>query len=183
MRQEHTNCVTEANPQLEPVADGLTTQRPYLGLLVLHADCQAAIFYDPIHHALANVHCGWRGNVQNIYKETIAFMAASYGTKASDLLVGISPSLGPEAAEFIHYRTEFPECYWDFCINNHFNLWELSRYQLMAEGILPHHIEISGMCTYSHPEDCFSYRRAKKSGRHGTLAMLKNKACRPAREK
>lgn len=172
MRQIHSDLVAEADPNHAPQADALITNRPKLGLLVLHADCQAAIIYDPIHHVLASVHCGWRGNVQNIYAKTVAQMATLYESRPEDLLVGISPSLGPTAAEFINYKEEFPDCYWDFQEKNHFNLWELSRYQLIAAGVLPHHIEITGICTYSNPDDYFSYRRVKKSGRHGTIALL-----------
>lgn len=170
--QVHSSDIVCAHPKKKQQADGLITNTSHLGLLILHADCQAAIFYDPIHHALANVHCGWRGNVANIYAKCIAMMRAQYGTKPADLLIGISPSLGPKKAEFKHYKDEFPQEYWQFQKNSYFNLWELARYQLEEAGVLPHHIEIAGICTYSHPEDYFSYRRVKQSGRHGTLAML-----------
>jgi len=170
--QCHSNNVVEASPEESPQADALITNKPKLGLLILHADCQAAIIYDPINHALANVHCGWRGNVQNIYAQTISQMIGRYGSRPEELLVGISPSLGPTASEFRHYRDEFPNCYWDFQTNDYFNLWELSRYQLISVGVLPHHIEVAGICTYSNPDDYFSYRRAAKSGRHGTIAFL-----------
>ena len=170
--QVHSDLVVEASPQEQPQADALITNKPKLGLLILHADCQATIIYDPVNHALANVHCGWRGNVQNIYAQTVSQMMMRYGSKPEDLLVGISPSLGPKAAEFIHYKEEFPESYWDFQQDNYFNLWELSRFQLINMGVLPHHIEIAEICTYSNPEDYFSYRRVKKSGRHGTIAFL-----------
>jgi polyphenol oxidase len=153
--------------------DALCTNQRDLGLLVTHADCQAAIFYDPIQKAVANVHAGWRGNVQNIYAETVKFMQQRYKSQPADLLVGISPSLGPKAAQFIHYRTELPETFWVFEEQkNYFNLWEISKMQLLESGILPQHIEIAEMCTYSTPEDFFSYRREKQSGRHGTLAFL-----------
>ena len=41
------------------------------GLVIQHADCQAAIFFDPVRKAIANVHCGWRGSVCNIYAKTV----------------------------------------------------------------------------------------------------------------
>src|SRR5271157_5962544 len=40
--------------------DGLMTNHKNWGLLTSHADCQATIFYDPIHKAIANIHAGWR---------------------------------------------------------------------------------------------------------------------------
>ncbi len=153
--------------------DALTTSQANMGLLITHADCQAAIFYDPQHHALANVHCGWRGNVQNIYAETVQHMKACYSSSPQDLLVCISPSLGPDEAEFIHYKTELPEPFWEYqCKPNHFNLWEISKAQLLACGILPHHIQIAEISTFAHPEHYFSFRRDKTCGRNATVAVL-----------
>jgi hypothetical protein len=153
--------------------DGLITKEKELGLMIKHADCQAAIFYDPEHHALGVIHAGWRGQVKNIYAKTIAFMQNTFASSPDNLLVGISPSLGPQASEFIHYKNEFPPQFWDYQIKpNYFDLWEISRMQLQAAGILPHHIEIAGLCTYSEPSDFFSYRREKVTGRHATVAML-----------
>lgn len=154
------------------LCDAVATKQPNLGLLITHADCQAAIFYDPKKHALANVHCGWRGNVQNIYAKTVAFMQSEFGSAPEDILVGISPSLGPHDAEFINYKTELPEHFHSLQIKpHHFDFWEISKRQLQEAGILPKHIEVAEISTFSS-EDCFSYRREKVSGRHGTVAML-----------
>lgn len=149
------------------------TDEKNVGLMIKHADCQAAIFYDPLHHAVANVHCGWRGNVKNIYREIVEAMGQRYGSRPQDLLVGISPSLGPQASEFRNYIKELPKSFWEFQIKPlYFDLWEISKQQLMGCGILSHHIEIAKICTFSTPEDCFSYRREKRSGRHATIVAL-----------
>ena len=172
-RQCHGKNIVEVQTHQPPTCDGLTTSRTQLGLLITHADCQAAILYDPIHHAVANVHCGWRGNVQNIYHETVSFMKMCYGSNPQDLIVGISPSLGPEQSEFIHYQKELPRSFWEYQIKPyHFDLWEISRSQLIQSGILPHHIEIAQVCTYENSQDFFSYRRDKTTGRHGTVVSL-----------
>jgi YfiH family protein len=161
--------------------DGLTTDLTNWGLMIMHADCQAAIFYDPVNIAITNVHAGWRGQVQDIYRHTIEKMRILYGTKASDLRVCISPSLGPENSEFKYYRQELPEEFWSFQIRpTYFNLWEIAHYQLESCGVLPKHIEIAKIDTYANPEDFFSYRREKATGRegsitgcHGTIVGLK----------
>lgn len=153
--------------------DALTTVMSDIGLMIHHADCQAAIIYDPIHHAVANVHAGWRGNVQNIYSKVIQFMKDTYGSNPKDLLVCISPSLGPEHSQFINYRKELPEPFWDFQIKpEYFDLWEISRWQLTNAGVLASHIEIASICTYANPKDYFSYRRDHTTGRHGTFVAL-----------
>ena len=173
--QVHGNIVEPlpAISELRVPCDGMTTAEPDKGLMIHHADCQAAIFYDPLKHALGAVHCGWRGNVQNIYAETVRSMKSRFGTQPEDLLVAISPSLGPENGEFIHFRQELPETFWPFQVKpTYFDLWAISEWQLIECGVLPHHIQIARINTYAHPEDYFSYRRCKIRGGNATVAML-----------
>lgn len=153
--------------------DGMVTAEKEVGLLIRHADCQGAIFYDPIHQVLGNVHCGWRGSVQNIYQKTIDRMKELYQTNPSDLIVCIGPSLGPEAAEFKHFKEELPEAFWEHQVRpTYFDFWEISRMQLMEAGIPEEQIEIAEICTYENEEECFSYRRNKDTPHHGTLVGL-----------
>lgn len=168
---KHLEIVEEDAPT--NCCDGLITQTKGIGLLTSHADCQAAIFYDPLHRAIANVHAGWRGNVQNIYRETILKMQRTIGTRPEELLVCISPSLGPDAAEFKNYREELPSSFLPYQFKPaYFNLWEIARDQLEDEGVLPHHIEIASLCTFQHGQDFFSYRRDKVTGRNATIIAL-----------
>lgn len=173
---EHRDKIIEISPHNKSVrqtGDALLTIHPHLPLLVTHADCQAAIFYDPIQKALANVHAGWRGNVCNIYHSTVEFMKSKYGSKPGNIHVGISPSLGPQDAEFVNYQNEWPPSFWEYQIKPYFfDLWEMSKDQLIQAGVLEHHIQIAGISTLSNPEDYFSYRREKISGRHGTFAVI-----------
>lgn len=152
--------------------DGLITEEKGKVLTILHADCQAAIFYDPIYHRVANIHCGWRGNVQNIYQKTVDRFK-HLGSNPSDLLVCVSPSLGPNKAQFIHFSKEFPENFYDFLQKDYlFNLWDISRMQLESAGILSSHIEFANLCTHENAEDFFSHRRDKVTGRHATVVEL-----------
>lgn len=153
--------------------DGLITSTPGLTLMMKHADCQIAFFYDPKHHAAANIHSGWRGSVANIYREAVNSMRLAFGSNPSDLLVCISPSLGPEEAEFMHYRSELPEDFWHFQVRPaYFDFWSITEYQLQAAGILPHHIEVARLSTYANPYDYFSHRRDKITGRHAACLTL-----------
>lgn len=166
----HIEKIDGASP-ISP-CDGLFTDKVGKALTILHADCQAAIFYDPKKNMIANVHSGWRGSVQNIYQETINLFKA-LGTNPSDLLVCISPSLGPNKAEFVHYQKELPESFIDFCVKDcFFDFWEITRMQLEKGGILPSHIEIAEICTYENKKDFFSYRRDKSAARHATVVSL-----------
>jgi polyphenol oxidase len=175
----HGNAVNQViKPTDIPLSDGLSTSIPNIAIAITQADCQAAIFYDPIHHAMAHVHCGWRGSALNIYANTVTMMECTYGSNPADLLVGISPSLGPDHAEFINYRTELPECLWQFKDNGYlFDFWAVSRWQLETAGVLSDHIQIAEIDTYAS-EDYFSHRRAthqqmRQSGRQATVCALR----------
>ena len=163
-KQVHGNTIEYVESGYVPRTgcDGLVTAEQGTGLMIKHADCQAAIFYDPVLRVIANVHCGWRGNVANIYAATLAFLKEKVGSQPENVFVCISPSLGPSRSEFIHYKQEFPESFWGFqWKENYFNLWEISRSQLVDAGVLRSHIEIAGICTYENTSDYFSYRRDK----------------------
>lgn len=162
------DSIADIDPQ---ISDGIATDVPGLALCVTQADCQAAIFYDPIHHVVSNVHCGWRGNVQNIYGKNVQYLQARYGSKPENLLVCISPSLGPESSEFLNCREELPAEFFDFQIKpNYFDLWAISRWQLSQFGVLAHHIQIAGIDTYTN-NDYFSFRREKNCGRQATVVL------------
>lgn len=175
--QVHGNTIIDiSSPDHEtPSCDGLVTAEKNLSLMILHADCQSAIFYDPINQVIANVHAGWRGNVLNIYQSTVEFLVKKYGTNVKDLLVAIGPSLGPQHAEFRNYKEEFPSDLWRFRdANNHFNLWDIAEMQLLACGIPKENIEIARIDTYSDEKNFYSYRRDREeAGRHATVITLK----------
>ncbi|MFI5344380.1 MAG: polyphenol oxidase family protein, partial [Chlamydiales bacterium] len=161
------------SPQVIEDCDGLICKTAGISLMMTHADCQIALIYDPIQHIVSNIHCGWRGSVLNIYAEGINMLKTRFGSNPADLLVCISPSLGPDEAEFINYRHELPEEFWPFQVRpTYFDFWSISEYQLQAAGILPHHIEMARLSTYSNSHDFFSYRRDKITGRHATCITL-----------
>ncbi len=166
--------LTAKNREKTVQADAVFTTEKNVALGVNHADCQAAIYYDPVHEAIGVVHAGWRGLVQNIYARTLEAMQREIGTQPQNLIVCIAPSLGPDHAEFKNYKQEFPQDFWGSQVKpNHFNLWEIARKQLNGLGILDKNIEISEVCTYCNKEEYFSYRRDKDTGRHGTVVALK----------
>ncbi|MBM3207294.1 MAG: polyphenol oxidase family protein [Chlamydiae bacterium] len=174
-KMNHGNVVLDLSESLNGAyCDGIYTDKYGKALRITHADCQAAIFFDPRKNIIANVHCGWRGNVQNIYKNTILQLNRRYGSMPADLIVCISPSLGPENAEFVNYKHELPEYMWEFQKKtNYFDLWEISKYQLESSGVLSENIEIASICTFDNPDQFFSYRRDKTKYRNSTIVGLK----------
>lgn len=122
---------------------------------------------------MAAIHAGWRGTVARIVEKTVSVMGNQYGSQGKDLIACIGPSISLEAFEV------GDEVYQAFCeagfdMNQiarkeakwHIDLWEANRQQLLAYGVKPEHIEISGICTYHNNDDFFSARRQGiRSGR------------------
>ncbi|MGK5594582.1 MAG: peptidoglycan editing factor PgeF [Parachlamydiaceae bacterium] len=146
--------------------DALITKQKNLALTIRHADCQAALMYDPTQHVAAAIHCGWRGSVHGIYTKTIQELQKSFGSRPQNLLVCISPSLGPQAAQFINYQAELPSSFSPYQIKPlHFDFWKISEDELLGSGILKKHIEIARQCTYASPNKYHSYRYNKTQKR------------------
>lgn len=166
--------VTEKSQRVVLNCDGLVTDVTGTCLLLTHADCQVALFHDPVKKAVGAAHAGWRGSCQNIYRALLEKMRVAFGTDPADVRVSISPSLGPNRAEFIHFRKELPEHFWPFQVRPHyFDFWKISQMQLQEAGVDPKHVEIAQVCTYEDCENSFSYRReGKKSGRSCSIIGL-----------
>ena len=152
--------------------DALLAPLPGPSLLVKVADCQAVLIYDPVSRALALVHSGWRGSVQNILGRAVAALAET-GAQPARLKAAISPSLGPCCAEFVNHRTELPPDFRPFMVReNFFDFWALSRSQLTVAGLKEEHLETAGLCTRCSPE-FYSYRRGDHWPRFGFLAGVR----------
>jgi YfiH family protein len=157
-----------------PEVDILITTVPGLGLLIKQADCQAVMFYDPRHRVAANVHCGWRGQVDNVLEKTVRLLQARFKTRPAELYAVVGPGLGPCCAEFRNFRDEFPPSLWTYQVRpEHFDLWRLSRDQLVAAGLSPGRLHLIRLCTRCGADDFFSYRRDRVTGRQGAVIALR----------
>lgn len=174
LNQNHTkHVVCYPSSKGYHFADGIMTSEKKVGLLVRHADCQAAFFYDPVKNVIAAVHAGFKGQVQRIYSETINSLMTHYGSRASDLLVAISPSLGLDHAEFTNYQNEFPSHLHKFMLGGHMDLKAMALDELLKVGVLEKNIDIDDRCTHCDDELFFSYRKNKTESRLGSLIFLK----------
>ncbi len=153
--------------------DGLVTDVPGTGLVIQQADCQAVILFDPVRRVVANVHCGWRGNVANILGNAVRVMGEAFRCEPEEVLAGVGPSLGPCCGEFRGHEEIFPESFRAFEVReNHFDLWALSLHQLMEAGLRREHVALARICTRCRRDLFFSYRGEGITGRFATLAML-----------
>lgn len=169
--QDHTDkvLVIEEKAGLDKPfkgVDGFITNKVGIPLLVRFADCQGVLMFDPIKKVVAAVHCGWRGNAQNILGKTVKKMIEEFGSDAKDILVGVSPSLGPCCAEFTEPTRELPEFMHKYLSHRHVNLWQCSLDQLEEAGISRQNVSLNGRCTVCENDIFFSYRAGKKKTGH-----------------
>ena len=156
--------------------DALITDIPQLALMVTQADCQGVILFDRTKGVVSNVHCGWRGNAHNILGPVVGRMRSEFGCRETDLMAAIGPSLGPCCAKFTDYKQVFPEKFRRFMVREgYFDLWEISRWQLLGAGLKRENIEVAGVCTRCKTDMFYSYRAEGTTGRFATVAMLKGK--------
>jgi YfiH family protein len=152
--------------------DGIITKEKHVGLLIRHADCQAALIYDPINEVIAAVHAGFRGQAQQIYTKCLLELSQKFGSKAEDLKIAFSSSLGLCHSEFINYKEEFPEKFHKYCQDNYMDLKLMAKDELLACGVKESHIDIKTCCTYCSSDLFFSYRKDKTTQRMASLIAL-----------
>ncbi|MBE0584307.1 MAG: laccase domain-containing protein [Desulfofustis sp.] len=157
--------------------DALITTQPGTALLVQQADCQAVLLHDPVRHAVAAIHCGWRGSVAGLIGKTMEMMRTELQTDPGQCEAFIGPSLGPCCAEFVNYRRELPPPFWRFQPRPlYFDFWQISTWQLVTAGLPADKVRVSRVCT-SCSTEYFSYRRSCRNGsgatgRHGSAICL-----------
>jgi YfiH family protein len=155
-----------------PSADAAITTRTDVAVAVKAADCVPILMAHPAG-AVAAVHAGWRGTAQGIAGKTVADLAAAAGGSARDIVAAIGPSIGPccyevgpEVRETFHVAG-FAETDLDRWFlpaespraTHVLDMWRANRDQLVAAGVDPANVHVAGLCTATHSDWLWSYRR------------------------
>jgi copper oxidase (laccase) domain-containing protein len=82
--------------------DGLITNQRGVCLGIYVADCCAVYLADPVCSAMGLVHSGKKGTELGVVANAIKSMAEHFGSRASDIVVQLSPCIRPP-----HYETDF----------------------------------------------------------------------------
>lgn len=156
-----------------PVGDALVSDVKGKILVVQIADCQSVFLYEPNCQVIANIHCGWRGSINDIIGRTATVMKTQFNCRPQHIIAGIGPSLGPCCAEFINYKKEIPRKFWKYKNkSNYFDFWSISFDQLSGCGILGKNIYTSNVCTKCNTDLFFSYRGEGTTGRFAAAIGL-----------
>jgi copper oxidase (laccase) domain-containing protein len=125
--------------------DGLITDRPGICLGIYVADCCAVYLFDPVHRAIGLVHSGKKGTELAAVSRAIEKMGTEFGSRASDLIVQLSPCIRPP-----HYEIDFAA--------------EIVR---QCRGLGVSSVHDCGVCTACDLQRYYSYRAEK--GRTGRM--------------
>ena len=174
IHSDNIAIITKDNLDKKIDCDALITQEKNVALAITHADCQAALLYDPENKVIAALHAGWKGLFKNIYKKTIDMMKDNFNSKPQNILACISASLCPKHAEFRNYKAEVPKNLWSYQKEPfHFDLWQIAKDELKEAGLKEDNIELANECTYCNEKDYYSFRRDKDTGRNASVICLK----------
>jgi len=163
--------------------DAMITDNLNICLIVLVADCVALLLFDPKRGVVGIVHAGWRGTLRGIAQKIINSFINRFGSEPGDIIVGISPSIGPCCYEVdqnvISQLVKKYDNEEDYLLKTgskrgFLNLLELNKIQLKASGIHEENIEVAGLCTKCRHDIFFSYRyQGDRTGRFAAGIMLK----------
>lgn len=158
-------------------ADGLTSRVPSVVLAMHCADCAPVLVADPITHAVAAVHTGWRGTAAGAAQAAIRAMVEAHGSRPADLVAAIGPAIGPccyeVGEEVVEALGPWP---WRGAVLRSssqgrwaLDLCEANRRQIESAGVPARSITTAGLCTACHTALFFSHRRCGRTGRMAAL--------------
>ena len=184
MNQIHSgnvSVITSTDKTLISQTDGMVTNQKHVALAVLTADCLPIFFYDPKNHAIGVAHAGYKGLLNGIIEATITAMKKQFGTNPHDVLVGMGPGIEEKCYEV---GDEVIAMFEDKGYDKGIKIWSEQKgkkylsirkaalHNLLKEGILKEHIEVSTLCTKCSKDKLYSYRGGDKTGRFAAIFSL-----------
>ena len=164
-----------------PPADGIFTDKPEVTLIMRFADCVPLVFHDPARKVVGIVHAGWQGTLLRIGAEAVSAIARQYGSSASDLRVGMGPSICGECYQVgadVHkqflkaWGSDAEQIFLNKEDGLYLDLWGANEWVLREAGV--GRVENSGFCTAEKLDEWYSYRKEKGvTGRFAVVIALK----------
>ena len=130
-------------------------------------------------------HSGWKGTVGRIGEKMVRYMGSVYGSKPSDIICVIAPSICQDCYEVSEDVAEqFIELF-DSGMNDELlykkpdgkyqlNLHKACEMILLDVGVLKEHIDITDICTCCNPKFFFSHRASHgMRGNNAAVMMIR----------
>jgi purine-nucleoside/S-methyl-5'-thioadenosine phosphorylase / adenosine deaminase len=175
LNQVHgTRVIDAAVTHCTKDADASFTTEKKVVCVTMTADCLPILLCDKAGTVVAAVHAGWRSLCDGVIEEVVKTMPVD----ASELIAWMGPAIGPDAFEVGNeVRTQFIEK--NIQAESAFkpvgekwlgDLYQIAKQRLRFLGVRDIYGEI--LCTYSNPEQFFSFRRDGDTGRMATMIWL-----------
>ncbi|MBD8162439.1 purine nucleoside phosphorylase YfiH [Erwinia persicina] len=155
-------------------ADAAYSRTPGVVCAVMTADCLPVLFCSQDGQEVAAAHAGWRGLCNGVLEETLN----AFSAPPSQIFAWLGPAIGADAFEVgqevreafiaqnpgdsVAFRPAGEKFYADLSL--------LAKHRLQACGV--RHVWDDGLCTYTQPEQFFSFRRDGVTGRMASLIWL-----------
>lgn len=183
IRQVHGTSIAvvrqgERRTSHRPEADIILSDDPEVAIGVRVADCAPILIADQRTGAAGAVHAGWRGAAARAAEVAVRRMRDDFGSRPEDLIAAIGPCLGqccgevgPDVVDA--FRTggagdEEVGRWFAAGVGDRLqlDLAGANRDQLIASGLRPERVLLSGLCTRTWRQRFHSYRAAgKQAGR------------------
>ncbi|PAF53180.1 hypothetical protein BKH42_07370 [Helicobacter sp. 13S00482-2] len=141
--------------------------------MIMVADCNPILIYDPNIESFALIHAGRKGLMNSIIPKTIHKMIASYGGKPENMMVFVGASIRKCCYEI---NKELAQSFKKSYINENDSKFKLDMIKWIQDQLFKCHIQrenIQILPTCSCCEtNLFSYRRDCITGRFGLLVKL-----------
>jgi len=154
--------------------DAVLSRHPLVACAVRTADCAPILIGDLRSGAVAAVHSGWRGTLQNIANAALKALEHLTGAPI-DPVVAVGPHIqaccfevGHDVAQSLRNASPDPDIVRPGTGDRpHIDLRRMIHAQLVAAGVRHDRIDHVHGCTVCEPARFFSYRRdGKRGGRH-----------------
>jgi len=177
LEQVHGNNVEVIQTSSDTlVADASITQQKHMALAIMTADCLPIIISSLDGSEVAAIHGGWKPLSKKIIENTISKMK----TPIQDLHIWLGPCIGPENfevgeevyQEFVSTDSDFKKAFVAVKSSKNENKYMANLHliaQIQLEKLGAIYIYSLAHCTFSQPNDYYSYRRNKQTGRMATI--------------
>jgi YfiH family protein len=175
LEQIHGNRIICADQAQDYKADGLYTDRTKTVCAIMTADCVPILMCNTNGSRVAAIHVGWKGFCAGILGQSLDL----FTDHNDELLIWIGPHIYKDSYEVgndvrdavLNANQQLSDAF----SPNQRGRWQASlefmiRYELESRGVSQ--ISSANLCTLTHAEDFYSFRRDGKTGRMASLIWI-----------
>ena len=177
LNQTHSTVVAQVSDTTTQVldADGVFTSSSQVVCSAMTADCLPVLLTNTQGTQVAAVHAGWRGLANGIVENALELFSG-------EVMAWLGPAIGPQAFEvgedvlqaFVDFDSQAHQAFTPRDVEGKWlaDMSKLATQRLNKFGITQ--VFDSGLCTFQHKEDFYSYRRDGVTGRQATFIWIED---------